>query len=142
VAGSVEEALGKSAIPFIGFVAPAADATTLSGDAVHASEVDFVARVLSNGQAHRALPLGVSMCLAAAGRIEGTVVHDAMRSGRAEDAGIRIGMPSGVLTVAAEVRREGAGWRALRGGFYRTQRRLFDGHVYVPASAAAVPQTC
>lgn len=137
VAASEAEAHAKTALPFIGFVAPAADAVTLAGDRVRAGEVDFVARVLSNGQPHRALPLGVSMCLAVAAQIEGTVVHEAMRKGSAEDAGIRIGMPSGVLTVAAEVRRDGAGWRALRGGFYRTQRRLFDGHVYVPASAAA-----
>jgi 2-methylaconitate cis-trans-isomerase PrpF len=39
-------------------------------------------------------------------------------------------MPSGVLTVAAEVERRGGEWHAVRGAFYRTARRLFEGAVY------------
>jgi 2-methylaconitate cis-trans-isomerase PrpF len=46
-------------------------------------------------------------------------------------------MPSGVLTVAATVRRDGEAWTAEQGAFYRTQRRLFDGYVYVRASRVA-----
>ena len=41
-------------------------------------------------------------------------------------------MPSGVLNVAAEVRRDGDGWYAQCGSFYRTARRLFEGRVYLP----------
>jgi 2-methylaconitate cis-trans-isomerase PrpF len=43
-------------------------------------------------------------------------------------------MPSGVLTVAATVRKNGAEWHAEQGAFFRTQRRLFDGYVYVRSS--------
>jgi hypothetical protein len=43
-------------------------------------------------------------------------------------------MPSGVLTAAASVRKLEGQWHAKQGAFYRTQRRLFDGHVYVRAS--------
>ena len=43
-------------------------------------------------------------------------------------------MPSGVLTVAATVRRQDGAWHAEQGAFFRTQRRLFDGYVYVRAS--------
>jgi 2-methylaconitate isomerase len=53
----------------------------------------------------------------------------------APDAGaqVRIGMPSGILTVGAEVGQDRAGqWVARSGAFYRTTRRLFDGHIYVP----------
>jgi hypothetical protein len=39
-------------------------------------------------------------------------------------------MPSGVLTVGAEVECQAGQWSALRGSFYRTARRLFDGKVY------------
>jgi 2-methylaconitate cis-trans-isomerase PrpF len=47
--------------------------------------------------------------------------------------------PSGVLHAAANVRRDGNdGWFAEKASLYRTQRRLFDGSVYV--SAAAVPK--
>jgi 2-methylaconitate cis-trans-isomerase PrpF len=55
---------------------------------------------------------------------------------RAQDD-LRVSMPSGILKVTAEVRRENGKWQAVRGGFYRTQRRLFDGHVLVRAAAAA-----
>ena len=39
-------------------------------------------------------------------------------------------MPSGVLTVGGEVIHENGVWRALRGSFFRTTRRLFEGYVY------------
>jgi hypothetical protein len=38
-------------------------------------------------------------------------------------------MPSGVLTVDAEVAHGAEGWVARRGAFYRTARRLFEGAV-------------
>ena len=42
-------------------------------------------------------------------------------------------MPSGILTVGAEVSQDGGGqWVAHSGAFYRTARRLFDGRIYVP----------
>ena len=48
-------------------------------------------------------------------------------------AQVRIGMPSGILTVGAEVGQESNGqWVAHSGAFYRTARRLFDGRVYAP----------
>jgi 2-methylaconitate cis-trans-isomerase PrpF len=137
VAKSEDEAHRKTAVPFIGFVAEACEARTLSGATISPGEVDFTARVISNGQPHRALPLGVSMCLAVAAKIEGSVVHEVARDDVLEREKLRISMPSGVLTVAAEVRREASGWRAVRGGFYRTQRRLFDGQLCVPAAAFA-----
>ncbi|RPI47675.1 MAG: PrpF family protein [Betaproteobacteria bacterium] len=135
VATSEEEAQRKTAVPFIGFVAPPAEARTLAGTRIDPAHADFVARVISNGQPHRALPLGVSMCLAVAARIEGSVVHAVTRRDAGARDSLRISMPSGILTVAAEVRREGDGWRAVRGGFFRTQRRLFDGRVCVSAAA-------
>jgi 2-methylaconitate isomerase len=137
VATSEDEAQCKTALPFIGFVAPPAPARTLAGLEIDPAHTDFVARVISNGQPHRALPLGVSMCLAVAARIEGSVVHAVTRRDAASRESLRISMPSGVLTVAAEVRREGDGWHAVRGGFFRTQRRLFDGQLCVPAAALA-----
>ena len=46
---------------------------------------------------------------------------------------VRIGMPSGILTVGADVSQAPNGqWQAHSGAFYRTARRLFDGRVYFP----------
>jgi 2-methylaconitate cis-trans-isomerase PrpF len=125
------EARTVAAVPIIGFVAPPMDAPTLSGDPISAAQVDLTARFLSNGQPHRALPLTASLCTAVAANIAGTLVAEAL----APEAGaqVRIGMPSGILTVGAEVEQSGAGqWVAHSGAFYRTARRLFDGRIYVP----------
>src|SRR5262249_1437887 len=125
------EARSIAAVPIIGFVAPPMDAPTLSGEPIAASQVDLTARFLSNGQPHRALPLTASLCTAGAANSAGTVVAEALAPGAG--AQVRTGMPSGVLTVGAEVGRDDAGgWIAHSGAFYRTARRLFDGRIYVP----------
>jgi 2-methylaconitate cis-trans-isomerase PrpF len=69
-----------------------------------------------------------------AARIEGTLVNQLTRRGDDPEAEIRIAMPSGVLTVAATVTRKNGEWHAEQGAFYRTQRRMFEGHVLVRAS--------
>ena len=131
IAGSDAEARTINAVPIVGFVAPPMDAPTLSGEPLRASEVDLTVRFISNGQPHRALPLTASLCTAVAARIEGSVVNQAL--GPEASQTVRIGMPSGILTVDADVARDEAGaWLARSGAFYRTARRLFDGRVYVP----------
>lgn len=137
IAQTLEEAAKKSVVPFVGFIAPAQDARLLTGDTIKAGDIDLTARMLSSGQVHRALPLTVSLCTAVAASIEGSVVHQAARVATDKNAPIRIAMPSGILTVAASVEKKDGQWHAEQGAFYRTQRRLFEGYVYV--SAARVP---
>lgn len=134
IAANAEEAAKKKSIPFIGFVSPVQDAKLLSGEAISANDIDLTGRVISNGQTHRALPLTVSLCMAVAARIEGSVVNDVLRKGGDAEAPIRIGMPSGILTVAATVKKKDGKWQAEQGAFYRTQRRMFEGQVLVRAS--------
>ena len=118
-------------IPAIGFIAPPMDAPTLSGETITAGQVDLTARFISNGQPHRALPLTASLCTAVAARITGTLAARALVA--APTSLIRIGMPSGILTVDADVTQDTSGaWIAQSGAFYRTARRLFDGRIYVP----------
>jgi 2-methylaconitate cis-trans-isomerase PrpF len=134
IAATPEEARAKRVVPFIGFVSGPQDAVTLTGEKIAAGDVDLTGRIISNGQPHRALPLTASLCMAVASRLEGSVVHAVTRKSSDAEAPIRIAMPSGILTVAATVRRNGDEWFAEQGAFYRTQRRLFDGYVYVRAS--------
>lgn len=134
IAATREEAIAKRVVPFIGFVSGPQSAKTLTGEPIEADQVDLTGRMISNGQPHRALPLTASLCMAVAARLEGSVVHAVTRKTGNSEAPIRIAMPSGVLTVAATVRRDGGNWIAEQGAFYRTQRRMFDGYVYVRAS--------
>lgn len=131
LAENLEDAARSPGSPAIGFVAPAMDADTLSGDRIRAADVDLTVRFISNGQPHRALPVTSSLCTAVAAAITGTVAQQALA---ARPAGpIRFGMPSGILTVGADVTYSPAdGWVARSGALYRTARRLFDGRIYAP----------
>jgi 2-methylaconitate isomerase len=133
IAKDEAEARNIRGVPFVAFVSPAANARTLTGDTIRADDVDLTARVISNGQPHRALPLTVSLCTAVAARITGTVVAEAL-SPAAKNGPVRLGMPSGILTVGADVTLADGRWSARAGSFYRTTRRLFDGRVWVPRS--------
>jgi len=129
-----EEAARRKSVPFVGFVSGPQDAKTLTGEALNAADVDLTGRMMSNGQPHRALPLTCTLCMAVAARLEGSVVHEATRPTGNPESEIRIAMPSGVLTVAATVRKLEGQWHAEQGAFYRTQRRMFEGSVLVRAS--------
>jgi 2-methylaconitate cis-trans-isomerase PrpF len=136
IAPDIESARRVTIVPFVAIVSPAADSPTLTGDSVSAREADMTVRVISNGQPHRALPLTISLCTAVAARIEGSVAAE-MLSPLSSGNPLRLGMPSGVLTVGADVVRQDGGWVARAGSFYRTARRLFDGRVWVPGRLLA-----
>lgn len=132
LAKTPEEAL--TVVPFVGFIAPAKDASTISGEPNPAADGDVTARILSSGNTHRALPLTCSICTTVASRIEGTLVHRHARPTDNPKDDLNIMQPSGIITVASNVYMKGNEWHAEYGATYRTQRRLFDGFVYMPAS--------
>lgn len=133
------DAAKRASVPFVGFVSQPQDSKTLTGETINGAQVDLTGRMMSNGQPHRALPLTASLCMAVAARLPGSVVHEATRVTDNPEAEIRIAMPSGVLTVAASVRKLERQWHAEQGAFYRTQRRMFEGHVLVRASRVPHP---
>ncbi|WP_025596534.1 2-methylaconitate cis-trans isomerase PrpF family protein [Burkholderia sp. WSM2230] len=116
-------------IPFIAVVAAPRETIASDGSTIAASAADLVVRMLSSGQPHKALPLTASLCTAVAMQIAGSV-PSRLADPRRKASALRLAMPSGVLTVAADVSRGEGGWRAESGAFYRTSRRLFDGYVY------------
>jgi len=129
-----EEAARRAAVPFVGFVSGPQDAKTLTGATLKAAGMDLTGRMMSNGQPHRALPLTCTLCMAVAARLDGSVVQEATRPTGNPESEIRIAMPSGILTVAASVRKLEGQWCAEQGAFYRTQRRMFEGQILVRAS--------
>ena len=143
IAASTAEASSRiPSAPKVGIVAPPRPAETLSGEAIDAAEGDLTARMVSMGNVHRALPLTGVLGFAVAAAIEGTVVERAAAGAGERGAGdggrVRLISPSGVISAAAAVRGSGSGggWHAEHASVRRTQRRLFDGFVYVPASRA------
>ncbi len=125
--------------PFVGMAAPPQDAGTLSGERMKGDDGDLTARIVSSGNTHRALPLTGALCCATAARIEGTVVHRHTRPARDTDADINLMQPSGILPVACSVRHSSEGWVVDHAAVYRTQRRLFEGRILVPAAGLPGP---
>jgi 2-methylaconitate cis-trans-isomerase PrpF len=130
IAPDLEAADQIRTIPFIAVVAAPRESESSDGSTIAASAVDLTVRMLSSGQPHKALPLTASLCTAVAMQIAGSVPNCLANPERTASA-LRLAMPSGVLTVAADVTSGDSGWRARSGAFYRTSRRLFDGYVYV-----------
>jgi hypothetical protein len=122
-------------VPKVALVAAPGASLLLSGGTLADADADILVRMISVGQPHRAVPLTGALCLAIACRIPGSVPQLLMS---ATEAGkdIRIGHPSGVIVVAAEVVPEGDGFAARHGTAYRTARRLFQGEVLYRISVA------
>jgi 2-methylaconitate cis-trans-isomerase PrpF len=129
--GATPESIGL-ANPKIAVVAAPARFGTLDKAEIGPQAHEIGVRMLSMERAHRAVTLTGAMCLAVACRIEGTIPHQvAARPARADE--IRVGNPSGVVAVGAEVRHAGQ-WIADSAVVYRTARRLMQGAVAVPAA--------
>ncbi len=128
ITADATSAAAVSSVPFVCVVSEPAASRTSSGLDLAAGDADLVARVISNGQPHRALPLTISLCTAVAARLPDSIVARLV----ATDPGdtLRLAMPSGVLSVDAVVEHSDGEWTARSGTFYRTARRLFDGRVW------------
>lgn len=126
-----EATLRSPAVPKIALVATAREYDDISGRHVAADGIDVMVRVISMGKAHRAVALTAAMCLAVAAHVSGTVVADATRPLEVGQD-VRIGHPSGVLPIAANVEHGPNGYRAVETVVYRTARRLMEGWVRVP----------
>jgi 2-methylaconitate cis-trans-isomerase PrpF len=117
------------ASPKVGIVARPKDFTALDGTKFKEEDMDLTVRVISMENVHRALPGTIGMCIAAAARVEGTIAH----SLAGNHTPIRIGNPSGVVPVDADVSRKDNGdWSVSAITVFRTQRRLMEGSVLVP----------
>ncbi|KAG9008318.1 hypothetical protein FRB90_009000 [Tulasnella sp. 427] len=111
--------------PKIALVGPPTAYTMISGEQLEASSVDLVIRALSMQQPHRAVPMTVAMATSVAARIPGTVVHEVSRRVTGEE--VRIGHPSGKVSVGAEIASNGD---VIATKVYQTARFLMKGEVY------------
>ncbi len=120
-------------VPIIGLVAPPENYQSLSGDAVHAADMDLIVRLIFMDRLHESVAGTGSICLAAASRIAGSVVHAVAR--QSKDV-LLMGHPSGI--TAARVKAHPLATHPFvhfeELGFSRTARRLMAGEAYFPRS--------
>ncbi|WP_420333369.1 2-methylaconitate cis-trans isomerase PrpF family protein [Roseibium sp.] len=126
----------KRSNPKVAMLGPAAQFTSLDGESHEKATHDLNVRLVSMGNFHRAITLTGGMCTAVAAQVPGSLVRDiAGIDGR----DLRVGTPSGVLTVTADVRAGAEGPEALSAGTFRTQRRMMEGAVLYPSNLLKEP---
>jgi 2-methylaconitate isomerase len=133
--GATPDAVGLQ-LPRVAVVAAPTRFTGLDGQTYDGVDFDIATRMISMERAHRAIPGTGGLNLGVAARIEGSLPHALARATSAapRDAGeIRVGNPSGLVSVGADVRCLDGKWSAGSAVLFRTARRLMQGEVAVRA---------
>ena len=128
MAKSIEDAMQNCrANPLVIFVAePQCYTNFLTGKTVKKEDVDMLSRLMFMQILHKAHSATGTACTGAAAKIPGTIVNKVIPNIE-NITTIRIGHPSGVLPVMAEV-ENGV---AKRASFTRTARRIMEGYTFI-----------
>ena len=129
-----EHAAASRSVPFIGMVARTRPWVSRAGTQFGADDADLSVRMLSSGNAHRAIPITSALCVAVACRTTGTLPSELCSSSAGP---LRIGHPSGVVVVEAEP--DAVLGQVRHASVYRTTRRLFQGEVLYSVNAPSPP---
>jgi len=130
VASSPEKAVPN--IPFIAFVCEPKEYKAISGRLIKAADIDLIDRVISMGKLHGTHPGTIAICAAGAAKIDGTVVNEVMNKASLSRHDVRIGHPSGIITVPSIIEKKGRDFHYVEATIGRTARRLMEGYVLVP----------
>ncbi len=118
------------AVPKVGFVTTPKSYTEIGGTEVHAEDMDVCARVISVFKCHKACPLTSASSIAVAAALEGSVVNGLVAEGTSLE-NVRIGHPSGIMTMCPEINLTEVGADVPAVAVQRTARRIMDGTVYI-----------
>ena len=116
-------------VPKLTFVGEPRDYTRTDGAVQRGKDTTLHAAMMSMGRLHRSYALTGGICTAVAVNIPGTVAAE-VAGGSHTDC--RVGHPSGVLPLRADVEKGTRGWEVRSVAGYRTARRLMEGAVLVP----------
>ncbi|MGN0403700.1 MAG: 2-methylaconitate cis-trans isomerase PrpF family protein [Bariatricus sp.] len=118
------------AVPKVGFVTTPKSYKEIGNTQVNAEDMDVCARVISVFKCHKACPLTSASSIAVAAALEGSLVQKIMGND-VETENVRIGHPSGIMTMCPEVVNEGDEVKVPAVAVQRTARRIMDGTVYI-----------
>lgn len=125
-----DAAENSPAVPKVGFVTVPKSYADIAGGQVSETQMDVCARVISVFKCHKACPLTSASAISVSAAMEGSVVQKVL--GKNSRPGlVRIGHPSGIMTMVPDLQEEN-GEMILPGvGVQRTARRIMDGTVYI-----------
>jgi 2-methylaconitate cis-trans-isomerase PrpF len=117
-----------SASPKIGIIGRPCDYVALDSKLIPAGSYDLAVRMISMGNAHKAVPLTAGMCLAACALTPTSVARQLAPT--LSGPAVRLGTPSGVLTVGAELDESSPFPKAKVTSVFATSRLLMTGQVH------------
>lgn len=132
-----DEATQRQHTPKIVLIAPPQTYTTADGRTLPPEAMDVLVRPVSMGHFHHAMMGTAAVALASAAATPGTLVH-ALHAAQ-PGTRLRLGHPSGILQVGADVRQHNGEWVVERARLSRSARILMRGWVRVPAGLGAEP---
>lgn len=101
---------------------------------IRTEEIDFVSRLFYMQEMHKTYPGTGTVCTGVAAMIDGTLVNRLCSSSANRSKQIRIGHPSGVISIEVDVAKVDNTFHLRKAAFGRTSRRIMEGFVYVPES--------
>ena len=128
----------RALFPALTFIAGPGDYADMRGKTMAAGSMDLKVRMLFMNTCHHSVAGTGTMCTSAASRIPGSVVNQVIGEAAAKREDLRLAHPLGVTEVGVVSRpaNNEMGVEFERLGFMRTARKIMDGTVYVPTSAA------
>lgn len=132
-ARDLEDATAHSpAVPKVGFFTAPVSYTDIAGNRVDAGQMDLCARVISVFKCHKACPLTAASSIAVAAFVQGSIIEKTLGRQTEGRQAIRLGHPSGVMTVYPDLEVREEGNLDVKGvAVQRTARRIMDGTIYI-----------
>lgn len=132
-ARDLEDATAHSpAVPKVGFFTAPVSYTDIVGNQVDAGQMDLCARVISVFKCHKACPLTAASSIAVAAFVQGSIIEKTLGRQTEGRQSIRLGHPSGVMTVYPDLEVQEEGNLDVKGvAVQRTARRIMDGTIYI-----------
>ena len=132
-ARDLEDATAHSpAVPKVGFFTAPVSYTDIAGNRVDAGQMDLCARVISVFKCHKACPLTAASSIAVAAFVQGSIIEKTLGRQPEGRQAIRLGHPSGVMTVYPDLEVREEGNLDVKGvAVQRTARRIMDGTFYI-----------
>lgn len=118
------------AVPKVGYVTRPQSYVDLEGEQVDAEDMDICARVISVFKCHKACPLTAASAISVAAALKGSIVQQLLAEESSAE-NVRIGHPSGIMTMCPEVVETEGDVKVPSVGVQRTARRIMEGTIYI-----------
>ena len=119
--------------PLLAIVSEPRDYDSFTDDKkIKAEEIDFVSRSFFMQEMHKTYAGTGTVCTGVAALIDGTLVNRVCSPRAWKEKIVRIGHPSGTISIEVDVVNTPNGPELKLAAFARTSRRIMEGFVYVP----------